>query len=136
MTAAAYCATCTDHPLIPFVQGADVVGTAGEAVWHIGRGHDVRPYMEESMKTDTYTLEDALLGGPGLYGYAYQADVYCVDCGVDIARAVFAERPEVDGMTFGDSEEVPQPIFSGENLDCAEYCGDCGEYLYGDDTVE
>jgi hypothetical protein len=33
-----------------------------------------------------YTLADALLGGPGLDGYAFNADVYCVPCGQAIAR--------------------------------------------------
>ena len=77
-------------------------------------------------------VKDALLGGPGLDGYAFNADVYCVDCGQEITRRVFGEAPggEVDDLTFQNSESVPQPVFFGES-DCAQHCGECGEYLYG-----
>jgi hypothetical protein len=86
-----------------------------------------------------YSLKDALMGGPGLDGYAYNADVYCVPCGRDIIRAVFREHAEANAgseilsdLEFGDSETCPQPIFFGESPDCAQHCGDCGEYLYGE----
>lgn len=75
-------------------------------------------------------IEDALKSGPGLDGYVYNADVYCVDCGREIIRDVFKDGRRVDWTTFGDSEQVPQPIFFGES-DCAQHCGHCGEYLYG-----
>ena len=32
------------------------------------------------------TKRDMLLGGPGLDGYAFQADVYCVPCGQQLAQ--------------------------------------------------
>lgn len=86
------------------------------------------------MKSESMTLRDALLGGPGLDGYAYCADTYCVDCGRDITLAVYARRngrpipyPEAQ-----DSDEVPQPIFFGD-ADYAVHCSDCGEHLYGED---
>ena len=77
-------------------------------------------------------LKDALMGGPGLDGYAYRADVYCVDCGRDIARAMWGKRNghEWSDLEFNDSAEVPQPIFFGE-ADGSQHCGECGEYLYG-----
>ena len=79
-----------------------------------------------------YNQKDALMGGPGLDGYAYQADVYCVDCGRDIIR----KGPElIDELAFQDSEETPQPIFFGES-DSAQHCAECGEYLYGEDEPE
>jgi len=79
---------------------------------------------------DTFTLADALQGGPGLDGYAFQADVYCVPCGQDHVRIAFFARPTVDWNTFRDSEEVPQPIFFGES-ETEQCCADCGEHLYG-----
>lgn len=81
--------------------------------------------------SETRNLRDALMGGPGLDGYAYQADVYCIGDGRAIIRRIFAQTPEVDGLTFRDSEEIPQPIFFGES-DCAEHCAECGGYLYGE----
>lgn len=79
---------------------------------------------------DTYCLKDALMGGPGHDGYAYQAAIYCVPCGRDIARKVFEGAPIVDDMTFNDSEAVPQPVFFGE-ADSAQHCDSCGKYCYG-----
>ena len=78
-------------------------------------------------KDGLYTKRDATLGGPGLDGYAYQADVYCVECSHDIIEGL--DWP-CDELTFQDSESVPQPIFFGES-DIAQHCADCGEYLYG-----
>ena len=73
------------------------------------------------------TKKDMLLGGPGLDGYAFNADVYCVDC----SKEIINELPDIeyDDLDFEDSEKVPQPIFFGES-DCAQHCGNCGEYLY------
>lgn len=75
------------------------------------------------------TLAEALLGGPGLDGYVYNATVYCVDCGKDIIKQVFADVPPTD-FESGDSDVLPQPVFFGES-DTAQHCDDCGEYLYG-----
>ena len=76
-------------------------------------------------------LKDALMGGPGLDGYTFNADVYCVDCGRDIIREVFHKAGgTLDDLAFRDSETCPQPIFFGE-ADSAEHCGDCGDFLYG-----
>ena len=72
------------------------------------------------------TKQEAKLGGPGHDGYAYNADVYCVDCG----RAIIDSLENWDKLEHDDSNEVPAPIFFGES-DCSEHCSDCGEYLYG-----
>lgn len=71
---------------------------------------------------------DMLLGGPGLDGYAFSADVYCVECG----RAIIRDLPDrdYDDLEVGDTEIVPVPIFFGES-DSVQHCADCGEYLYG-----
>ena len=73
------------------------------------------------------TKLEAKLGGPGLDGYAYNADVYCVDCGLEIIDALAFP---MDDDTAGDTDSCPQPIFFGEH-ECAQYCGNCGEFLYG-----
>ncbi len=75
----------------------------------------------------------ALLGGPGHDGYAYNADVYCVDCGRSIIRKLASEDDLADPTedpSFRDSERQPQPIFFGES-DSDQHCADCGAYLYG-----
>ncbi len=75
-------------------------------------------------------LSELLLGGPGHDGYAYNADVYCVDCGQDIIRECYpAIKGDEDAQS--DTESCPQPIFFGESPDCAQHCANCGEYLYG-----
>jgi len=77
---------------------------------------------------------EATKGGPGLDGYAYAADVYCVDCGRKIIREIAPKLApgieDTDDAAFSDSDQVPQPIFFGES-DSEEHCADCGEYLYG-----
>ena len=77
-------------------------------------------------------LKDAIMGGPGLRGYAYRAAIYCVDCGRTIIRLRFEERDgrEFDDVEFQDSERLPQPCFFPES-DHAEHCDSCGEYCYG-----
>lgn len=71
---------------------------------------------------------EALLGGPGLDGYAYQADCYCVACGQELIRTL---PQDLFADSRGrDSDCVPQPIFFGE-ADTAQHCGECGEYMYG-----
>lgn len=84
-------------------------------------------------------VRESCLGGPGHDGYAYDADVYCVDCGQaiirDIACVVAPTLTGTDDPSFADSGTVPQPIFLGES-DTAQYCGECGEHLYGDDPDE
>jgi len=73
------------------------------------------------------TKHEMLLGGPGLDGYAYQADVYCIPCG----RSIINDGPDVvEGMDAYNTEVTPQPIFFGES-DIAEHCAHCGEYMYG-----
>jgi hypothetical protein len=73
-------------------------------------------------------------GGPGLYAYAYQADVYCVECGRRIIDEIVDSWPD---STFTETSEIPCsmdefpfPMFFPES-DVAQYCADCGEYLYG-----
>ena len=78
-----------------------------------------------------YSLKDALMGGPGLDGYAYNADIYCVDCGREIVREVFDGKDCIGEVEFFDSEKMPQPIFFGES-ECEEHCGNCGVYMYGE----
>jgi hypothetical protein len=71
---------------------------------------------------------EMLLGGPGLDGYAFCADVYCVDCGQDLIRKL--PREDYDELDANDSDTVPCPVFFGES-DTAQHCANCGEYLYG-----
>ena len=82
------------------------------------------------------TERDLTLGAPGLDCYAYQATVYCVDCGRARIHDI-CQSPEAltalaadDTLWLYDSENVPQPGFFTES-DTAQYCDDCGEYLYG-----
>lgn len=81
-----------------------------------------------------YTIKDALMGGPGLNGYTYRADTYCVPCGREIICSLFAPprviNGEISDLAFTDSDALPQPIFFGES-DFAQHCGSCGIYLYG-----
>lgn len=88
------------------------------------------------MNVNEFVYECAL-GGPGLDGYAYQADVYCIACGKaivrDIAATVAPTLSGTDDVLFQDSETCPQPIFFGESPDCAQHCAECDEYLYGED---
>lgn len=74
-------------------------------------------------------LASLLLGGPGHDGYAYNADVLCVDCGQKTIVDLYKDGAYDDGDP-GDSDAAPQPIFFGES-DCAQHCSVCGEYLYG-----
>lgn len=83
--------------------------------------------------TDTLTLHEALMGGPGLDGYVFEADVYCVECGQQLVRDVLEPLGGViEFPDAGDSDTLPQPIFFGES-DTAQHCGECSEYLYGGD---
>lgn len=79
-------------------------------------------------------IHECLLGGPGVDGYAYNADIYCADCAGDIVRelapTVAPTLTGTDDPSFCDSERIPQPIFFGES-DCAQHCAECGKYLYG-----
>ena len=81
-------------------------------------------------------LEESTLGGPGLRGYAYRADVYCPVCGEDIC----ADLAPALAPTIGDARDIPtdtdtypQPMFFAES-DAAMHCGKCGEYLYGEEV--
>lgn len=76
---------------------------------------------------------DMLLGGPGLDGYTFNADVYCIECGRALIQAL--PREQYDDVDARDSEQVPQPIFFGEH-EIAQHCGECGEYLYGPQEEE
>jgi hypothetical protein len=82
-----------------------------------------------------YSKKDALMGGPGLDGYAYQADVYCVDCGRDLIHQVFGDREEIADHVFQDSAKLPQPIFFGESEE-EQLCANCGRYCYGEGEDE
>ena len=74
-------------------------------------------------------VNEATKGGPGLSGYAYQAALYCVDCGeaiVDrIAKDVAPRLSGVDDPLFSDSDTLPQPVwYEAEGI-----CDECGEVL-------
>jgi hypothetical protein len=79
------------------------------------------------------TKGEMLMGGPGLDGYAYQADTYCVDCGREIIRNL--DLSTIPEYLHVDTDHVPQPIFFGES-DYATHCAECGEYLYGPQEEE
>lgn len=82
---------------------------------------------------------ESKMGGPGHDGYAYCADVYCVDCGCKIIDSIAAKiaptLTDAGDLLFSDSETCPQPIFFGES-ECAQHCAECGEYMYGDCSEE
>lgn len=96
---------------------------------------EARRIVAEKARTpqeDVCTLEQMLLGGPGLDGYAFNADIYCVDCGQGIIREVM-ETEYREGIPYpdaGDSETIPLPVFFGES-DSAQHCRHCAKYLYG-----
>jgi len=79
------------------------------------------------------------LGGPGLSGYAYRADLYCRDCGGDIYHDIAPEIApllrDTDDPRFSDSDVCPQPIYFGES-EYEEHCTSCGVYLYGESEDE
>ncbi len=79
------------------------------------------------MKKD---LQEFLLGGPGHDGYAYKADLYCVDCGQIIIRGLYADN--YDLLLSEDTDDSPQPVFFGESPEYEQHCAECGEYLYGE----
>ena len=78
------------------------------------------------------TRKEALLGGPGLDGYAFCADTYCVECGQ--ARILKAPQEYFADSRSLDSDHVPQPIFFGEHPDRAVHCADCSKYMYGEES--
>lgn len=71
------------------------------------------------------TLREALLSGPGLDGYAWDSDTFCVPCG----RTIIVESFQEDGENVQD-RLLPYPIFFGEH-EIAQHCANCGAYLYG-----
>ena len=77
---------------------------------------------------------EATVGGPGLDGYAYQADTYCPQCGMELCwrLAEAGELAEPDSPEFSDSDHQPQPIFFGES-DHPTFCALCEEHLYGEE---
>ena len=77
-------------------------------------------------------LEEAFKGGPGLSGYVYDAEVYCVDCAKKIMQELVNAWEHLPDELPTDSEEFPVPVFFGES-ESPEYCADCQEFLYGDD---
>jgi len=77
---------------------------------------------------------NASLGGPGLDGYAYNADTYCIECGKQIIVDLVTAWEKLPDEIPVDTDEFPQPIFFGES-DIEQYCADCGEYLYGENKL-
>lgn len=78
-------------------------------------------------------IHQATLDGPGLDGYSFQADVWCIDCGEtiikEIAHKVAPQLENTSDPLFSDSETLPQPIFFGE-ADNKQHCAGCGKFLY------
>jgi hypothetical protein len=73
-----------------------------------------------------YNLKDALMGGPGLTGYAYQAATYCIECGRDMINELAKANPKGWGEPeFQDSEILPQPMFFEGDGDCCDRCESC-----------
>lgn len=87
--------------------------------------------------SDTYNLKDALMGGPGLDGYIYNAEVFCIICAREIIYGLWDDRKNEPWTwcEFSDSDSMPQPIFFGES-DESVHCCNCGEYMYGPEAVE
>jgi hypothetical protein len=81
------------------------------------------------MGASMMTKDDMKLGGPGLDGYIYNADVLCTACAHAVIDALPRER--YTDLEAGDSEVVPVPVFFGES-DFPQHCGECGMYLYGE----
>lgn len=81
--------------------------------------------------------DECTLGGPGLDGYAFNADVWCTDCAHHIlfGMAERGELPDPDSPEFSDSDCIPQPIFFGES-DSPQFCSGCGDHLYGEEQEE
>lgn len=79
--------------------------------------------------------DNAKLGGPGLNGYAYKADVYCEDCAGNIIDDLAKVHFNADDAPPEDTDTFPQPIFFGES-DIKMSCAECGEYLYGPETSD
>ena len=89
---------------------------------------------------EQYVLKDAIMGGPGLRGYAYRADVLCVACSHNTIKTLWSQRmfssaPYWELSEFQDSNVLPQPMFFPES-GTKEHCGVCDRYLYGPNIVE
>lgn len=87
------------------------------------------------MTKQDFILE-SLKGGPGLRAYVYQSDVYCEECAEDIIKEIAPTiAPMLSGTDdplFSDGDTCPQPCFFPES-DTRQYCGKCGDYLYGEE---
>lgn len=57
--------------------------------------------------------------------YAYQADIYCDDCGDAIKRDL-AHMPDDER---NDSDNYPQWASDSSEADASQHCADCGEFL-------
>ncbi len=89
--------------------------------------------------TKKEAFQELTLSGPGLDGYAFQADTWCVECGREIIQDRLDQlqgegmvdfSPVLGDCIYRDTDTMPQPIFFGES-DSSQYCGSCGAYLYG-----
>jgi len=90
------------------------------------RESDEYPSWKSTTK-EAATKSELLRGGPGLDGYVYRGELYCIPCGSEI----IAQGPDVvpDEDAY-DSDVTPQPIFFGEH-ELPQHCSQCGAYLYG-----
>ena len=62
--------------------------------------------------------------------YAYNAALYCEDCGSDIID-------HLEGLEdTGDSGDYPQGFSGHEEADCPQHCDACGVFLQNDLTSE
>ena len=76
-------------------------------------------------------LKDLILGGPpGLNGYTYQADTWCVECGREIIKALVTAGSLMNlaEREIQDTDTIPQPIVFGEAA-TSQYCANCGTFI-------
>jgi hypothetical protein len=106
-------------------------------MWYTYAVTDNDTGKEKTMLSTEELIALAVIGGPGLDGYAFKAAVYCPDCGDDIVRDVAPKLKieNTDDPQFSDSDVLPQPIFFGES-DSEQHCSTCSDYLYGGDIVD
>jgi hypothetical protein len=95
-------------------------------------------HMQQTFEEPVTVIDESTLGGPGLDGYAYEANTYCEECAIDIMKELYAKGKapkSTEDPAFTDSGDWPQPIFFGES-DRSVDCAICGEHLYGEDESD
>lgn len=62
--------------------------------------------------------------------YIYQADIYCADCGAEIARDTpVPAHADLDNESTWDSGDYPKGPFEVGEADHPQNCGQCGLFL-------